>query len=92
MFKGFILLNSMKIVFNLGKMFEGGGLGRAKNIGALFFSTFDHFTLFKSAGRKNSVQNPNTFSEADNIKFHAVLSHFEKCRDLRVKVLRGCPE
>ena len=34
--KGFILLNSIKIVSNLGKMSKGGGLGRAKNIGALF--------------------------------------------------------
>ena len=52
----------MKIVFNLGKMFVGLGVGgRAKNIGALF-STFDNFTLFLSARRQNSVQNPNTFS------------------------------
>ena len=68
MFKGFILLNSMKTIFNLGKLFEGGGWV-TPTILENHFSTFDHFTLFKSTGRKNSVQNPNTFSEADNKKF-----------------------
>ena len=37
--KGFILLNSIKIVFNLGKGSKGGGggrLGHVKNVGALF--------------------------------------------------------
>ena len=57
-----------------------------------FFWTFDHFRLFKSAGRKNSVQKPRTFTEASKIKFYAVLSHFAKCRDLRVKVLCDCPK
>ena len=35
-FKSFILLNSIKTVLNFGKKSKGGGLGRAKNIGALF--------------------------------------------------------
>ena len=56
-----------------------------------FLTTFDHLRLFKRAGGKNSVQKPNTFPEANNINFYAVLSHFEKCRDLRVKVLHNCP-
>ena len=36
-----------------------------------------HISLFKSAGRKNSIQKP--FSMADKVKFHAVLSQFGKC-------------
>ena len=31
--------------------------------------TFDNFRLFLSAGRKNNVKKPNTFSEANSIKF-----------------------
>ena len=34
----------------------------------------------------NSVQMPYTFSEVNNMQFYAVLSHFAKCGDLRVKV------
>ena len=76
----------MKIVLNLGKMFEGMGvLGRVKIL-EHFFPTFDHFRLFKSAGSKNSVEKPNIFSEANNIKLYTVLSHFAKCHDLRIKV------
>jgi hypothetical protein len=41
-FKGFTLLDSIKIVLNLGKMSKRGGgvvgLGPAKNIGALFLN------------------------------------------------------
>ena len=68
------------------------GVGGVPNILEHFSWTFDHLKLFKSFGRKDGVQKPNTFSEADNIKFHAVLSHFAKCCDLLVKVLRGCPK
>ena len=50
-----------------------------------FSWTFDHFRLFKSSGRKDGVQKPNTFSEANRMKFYAVLLHFAKFRDLRKK-------
>ena len=33
-----------------------------------------------------SVQWPNPFSEANNMKVYVVLSHFTKCVDLRIKV------
>ena len=57
-----------------------------------FSGTLDHFRLFKSSGRKDSIQKPYTFSKANKINFYAVLSHFAKCRDLRVKVLCDCPK
>ena len=40
-----------------------------------FFGIFGHNRLSKSAGRKNNDQKPNIFSEADNMKFYAVLLH-----------------
>ena len=61
-------------------------------IGTTLSGKQDHFRLFKSSGRKDGVQNPNTFSEANRMKFYAVLSHFAKGRHLRVKVLRDCPK
>ena len=61
-----------------------GGVWGVPKILEHFFWTFDHFRLFKSSGRKDSVQKPNTFSEANKMNFYAVLSHFSKCRDLRV--------
>ena len=69
----------------------GGGGGVAKIL-KHFSWTFDHFRHFKSAGRMDGVQNPNTFSEVHKIKFYAVLSHFAKCRDLHIKVLRDWPK
>ena len=60
-----------------------GGLGVPKIL-EHFFGLFTS-RLFKKAGRKNSVQKPTTFSEANKIKFYAVLSHFAKCHDLRIK-------
>ena len=53
---------------------------------------FKHFRLFNSAGRKNNVQKPNTFSEANKMKIYAVLSHFAKCRDLLVKSAMRLPK
>ena len=73
-------------------MSKGGGVWGVPKILEHFSWTFDHFRLFKSSGRKDGVQKPNTFSEANKMKFYAVLSHFAKCRDLRVKVLRDCPK
>ena len=70
----------------------GGGVWAVPKILEHFSWTFDHFRLFLSSGRKDGVQKPNTFSEANKIKFYAVLSHFAKCRNLRVKVLRDCPK
>ena len=57
-----------------------------------FSWTFDDFRLFKSSGRKDGVQKPNIFSEVNKMKYYAVLSHFAKCPDLRVKVLCDCPK
>ena len=71
---------------------RGGWVWACQNIGALFFFTFYHFRLFKSAGRKNSVQKPTTFSEANKMKFHAVLSHFAKCFNLHVKSAPRLPK
>ena len=73
-------------------MSKGGGGGGMPKILEHFSWTFDHFRLFKSSGRKGGVQKPNTFSEANVMKFYAVLLHLAKCRDLRVKVLRNCPK
>ena len=71
-------------------MSKGGGLGVPKIL-EHFSWTFDHFKLFKSSGRKEGVQKLNTFSEDNRMKFYSVLSHFAKCHDSRVKVLRNCP-
>ena len=57
-------------------MSKGGGVWGVPKILEHFSWTFDHFRLFKSSGRKDGVQKPNTFSEANKIKFHAVLLHF----------------
>ena len=38
--------------------------------------TFGHFRLFLSSGKKDGVQKPNTFSDANKMKFYAGLSHF----------------
>ena len=67
-FKGFILLNSITIVLSIAKCPKGGDLGCAKNICLEFFWNFYQFRLSKSAGRKNSVQKPNIFSEANKMK------------------------
>ena len=69
-------------------MLEGGGGG--PKILEHFYWTFDHFTLLKSAGRKDSVQKPNISSKANKIRFSTVLSHFAKCHELHVKVLCDC--
>ena len=63
-----------------------------------FYWTFYHLRRFKSAGRKNSVQKSslvqksNTFLKASKTKFHALLSHFAKCRDLCVKSAPRLPK
>ena len=46
--------------------------------------------LFNSAGIKNNVQRPNTFSKAKNMKIYAVLSRLAKCSNLCIKVLCDC--
>ena len=71
-------------------MSKGGG--GVQNILEQLSWTFDHFRLFKSAGRKDSVKKPNTFQEANKIKFYTVLLHFAKCCDLRVKRLHNGPK
>ena len=71
-------------------MFKGGeGWGACQKIFEHFSLTVDHFRLFESCGRKDSVQKLITFPEGNKIKFYAVLSHFENgC----AKVLRDCPK
>ena len=88
-FEGFVLLDSLKGVFNLGKMSKGGGLGMPTFL-EQFLGNFDHFRLFKSPRIKFSVQRLNTFLEAHNLTFYAGLLHFEKCCNIRVKVLSDC--
>jgi len=50
----------------------------AKSFGALFQGIFFSFRLYKSAGKKFSLQWRDKFSKAINMEFYAVLSHFEK--------------
>ena len=69
---------------SFGKNVQGGG-ARQK-----YWSTI--LGLFKSAVNKMSVQKHIIFSKANKIEFHIVLSHFFKCRDLCLKVLRDCPK
>ena len=57
----FYYVNSIKIVYNLGKMSKRGrGVWGMPKILEHFSWTFDHFRPFKSSGRKDGVQNPNT--------------------------------
>ena len=46
----------------------GGGVWGVPKILEHFSWTFDHLRLFKSSGRKDGVQKPNTFSEAKKMK------------------------
>ena len=66
--------------------------GHCQKYWSTFLGLMTTLDFFLSAGRKNSVQKPDTFSEANKIKFYAVLSHFAKCCDLRVKVLHDSPK
>ena len=77
--------------FRFGQNVEGGGVVGCQKFWSTFSGNFYSFRLFKSAGKQFSVQRHDKFSKAINIKFYAVLSHFAKCRDLQVKVLRNCP-
>ena len=47
----------------------GGGVWRVPEILEHFSLTFNQFRFFLSSGRKDSVQKPNTFSEANKMKF-----------------------
>ena len=75
--KCFILLNPLKYFSKAKCPKRGEGLGVPKTL-ELFFNSFCHIRLFKSVGRNNSVPKPNLFSEANKMKFYAVLSHFAK--------------
>ena len=50
-------------------MSKGGGVWGVPKILEHFSWTFDHFRLFKSSGRKDGVQKPNTFSKANRMKY-----------------------
>ena len=89
-FEGLVLLDSLKGVLIWAKHTKGG-VGLPIYFGALL-GNFYQFRIFKSAGIKLGVQRHDTFSMAIKMTFYAVLSHFSKCRDLRVKVLRNCPK
>ena len=73
------------------KCLGGGGVVGCQKFWSTFSRNFYSFRLFKSAGKKFSVQWHDKSPKAINMEFYAVLSHFEKCRDLRVKVLHDCP-
>ena len=74
-FKGFILLNSKKKKqFSIWVKCPRGGGAVPKPL-ENFCWTFCHIRLLENAGRKNSVQKPNTFSEADQMGF----SQFGQC-------------
>ena len=64
----------------------GGGVVGFQKFYSTFSGNFYSFRLFKSPGKKFSVQRHNKFSKAIHMEFYAVLSHFAKCRDLGVKV------
>ena len=70
---------------------QGGGVLEVPII-LEHYGAFDHLRLSKKAEIMTSVQRPNTFSEANNLKCYAFLLHFAKCRNLCVKVLRDCPK
>ena len=54
----------------------------------MFFLDVYYLRLFKNAGKNNSVQKPNTFSEANQMIFYSVLLHFAKCCE--VEGVGGC--
>ena len=86
-------MNSIKTVLNFGEMSKkGGGFRVCQNYWSTFLGLLTNLDFSKRAERKNSVQKPNTFPEANKIYFDAVLSHFAKYRGLRVKVLHDCPK
>ena len=64
--------------------------GHATNLGAFFWGNLDHIRVFKSPRLNFSVQRLNTFLEAHNLTFYAVLLYFSKCHYLRIKMLRDC--
>ena len=72
-------------------MSMGGGFGACQKYWSTFLGLLTTLDFFLSSGRKDGVQKPNTFSEANSMKFYAALLHFAKCRDLRVKMLCNCP-
>ena len=71
---------------------KGGGGGRAKNCGALFFKIFDYLRLSKSAVIENNIKGPNKLSEANSLTIYTGLLHFAKYHYLRLKVLCNCPK
>ena len=75
----------------MGKISKGGGFGACQKFWSTYLLDFYHYRLSKSVGIKNNVQRFNIFSKANNTKIYALLLHFAKCRDSRVKVLRNCP-
>ena len=70
---------------------RGGGFGVPKVL-EHFFQDFYHFRLSKIAGIWKTFQMSTTFLEANNIKIHAVLSDFAKCRDSRIKSAPRVPK
>ena len=62
-----------------------------KHLGSLF-QDFYHLRLSKSSEIKKYNQMSNKYLEPSNLKVYFVLSHFEKCRNLLVKLLCNCPK
>ena len=85
-------MDSLKGVFNLGKMTKGGGVWGVPKSLEHFLQDFYHFRLSESAWMKQIFQMSATFLEATNIRIYAVLSDFAKCRDSRVKSAPQLPK
>ena len=64
-FEGFVLLDYLKGVFNLGKMSKGRGFWACQKCWSSFLGSFNHFRLFQSPRINFSVQRPSTFLEAN---------------------------
>ena len=71
---------------------RGGGFGRAKKLGALYFRISATLGFPKGLDYGKKFHMSTTFLEANNIKIYAVLSDFEKCRDSRVKSAPQVPK
>ena len=69
-FEGFVLLDTLKGVFNLGKISKGGMA--VPHILKHFWGNFDHFSIFYSPIKNFSVQRLNTCFKANNMTVYTV--------------------
>ena len=83
MLKTIALLKFLNCLIPLKEFFSLGNMANGEN--------FYHVRPFKSPRINFSVQRPDIYLEANNMTFYAVLLHFAKLRDLKVKVFCDCP-